>query len=60
MRRRPEQISMLTLMGQKEYPFYGFTIQDLTTDPDGNVLSVTTVGPDYPTLRDGFGRALEE
>lgn len=52
-RRRPEQQSMLTLMGSPElepgHPFKGFRIADMKIDNStGAVLEVTTTGPDCP------------
>lgn len=52
-RRRPEQQSMLTLMGTPELeakpPFQGFKLQGMKIDKStGQVLEVTTVGPDCP------------
>lgn len=46
--RRPEQFSMLTLMGlpEKATPFEGSVITHLKEDRDGNVLEVTVVGAD--------------
>lgn len=53
--RRPEQFSMLTLMGEPETvtPFEGSVITALEEDQDGNILGVTVIGPDCPE-RDGF------
>lgn len=51
MRRRPEQQSMLKLMGADEgkpHPFEGFKLSDMVTDSNGNITSVTVVGPWCP------------
>jgi len=52
MKRRPEQASMLALMGAAHLdtkpPFAGTKLSGLKLDTEGNVLEVTTVGPDCP------------
>lgn len=46
-RRRPEQVSMLKLMGmaERKQPFHGHM---LLSEDDRPQLSVTTIGPDCP------------
>lgn len=56
-RRRPDQLSMLKLMGADEGrppPFAGTKVTRMVTDSDGNVTDVTTVGPGCPGYAEEF------
>lgn len=59
MRRRPEQQSMLSLMGAKHLddlkpPFAGAKLSGMKVDSDGNITEVTIVGTECPSYPDAL------